>query len=112
MAAVVHHGVAGTAAGLRAGRPTLICPVVGDQGFSGERVRDLGLGPAPLPVRRLTVAGLTSRLLELTSIHEYRERATAVARRLAEEDGVANAIQVIEKLGSMPEQGPRESTAD
>ena len=41
MAAVVHHGGAGTtAAGLRAGRPTLICPVVGDQGFWGERIRD------------------------------------------------------------------------
>ena len=97
MAAVVHHGGAGTtAAGLRAGRPTLICPVVGDQGFWGERVRDLGLGPAPLPVRRLTAADLTSRLLELTSTHEYRERAAALARQLAAEDGVSTAIRVIE----------------
>ena len=79
MAAVVHHGGSGTtAAGLRAGRPTLICPVVGDQGFWGERVRALGLGPAPLPVRRLAVDDLTTRLVDLTSTHGYQERATAV----------------------------------
>lgn len=46
--AVVHHGGAGTtAAGLRAGRPTLICPVLGDQGFWAERVSHLGAGPRP-----------------------------------------------------------------
>jgi sterol 3beta-glucosyltransferase len=113
MAAVVHHGGAGTtAAGLRAGRPTLICPVVGDQGFWGERVRDLGLGPAPLPVRRLTVAELTPRLLELTSTNRYRERVTAVSRRLAAEDGVANAVRVIENMGSTRIPGPRRSTPD
>ena len=106
MAAVVHHGGAGTtAAGLRAGRPTLICPVAGDQGFWGERVRDLGLGPAPLPARRLTVAALTPRLLELTSTHEYRERTTALARQLAREDGVSTAIRVIETLEAATGRG-------
>ncbi len=100
MAAVVHHGGAGTtAAGLRAGRPTLICPVLGDQGFWAERIRDLRLGPAPLRVRQLTVAGLTRRLLDLTSTDAYQERCTAVARRLATEDGVANAVRVIEDVG-------------
>ena len=37
--AVVHHGGAGTtAAGLRAGKPTVICPFFGDQPFWGRRV--------------------------------------------------------------------------
>lgn len=39
VSAVVHHGGAGTtAAGLRAGRPTVICPFFGDQPFWGRRV--------------------------------------------------------------------------
>lgn len=98
-AAVVHHGGAGTtAAGLRAGRPTLICPVVGDQGFWGERIRDLRLGPAPLPARRLTVNGLTRRLLDLTSTNQYQEHCAAVSRQLATENGVANAVRVIENV--------------
>jgi sterol 3beta-glucosyltransferase len=107
MAAVAHHGGAGTtAAGLRAGRPTLICPVAGDQGFWGERVRALGLGPAPLPVRRLTAADLASRLLQLTSTREYQKRVAALARQLAAEDGVSAAIRVIETpLSSTPGRG-------
>jgi sterol 3beta-glucosyltransferase len=38
MAAVVHHGGAGTtAAGLQAGKPSVICPFVADQPFWGQR---------------------------------------------------------------------------
>ncbi|MCA9995114.1 MAG: glycosyltransferase family 1 protein, partial [Anaerolineales bacterium] len=41
--AVIHHGGAGTtAAGLRAGKPTVICPFFGDQPFWGQRVAALG----------------------------------------------------------------------
>ena len=44
VAAVVHHGGAGTTgAGLRAGRPTVVCPFVGDQFFWGRRVAALAL---------------------------------------------------------------------
>jgi sterol 3beta-glucosyltransferase len=50
MAAVVHHGGAGTtAAGLRDGIPTVILPYFGDQFFWGQRVQALGVGPAPYP---------------------------------------------------------------
>lgn len=39
MAAVIHHGGAGTvAAGLKAGRPTLVCPFFGDQYFWGRAI--------------------------------------------------------------------------
>jgi len=43
MAAVVHHGGAGTtAAGLRAGKPTVICPFIADQPFWGRIIHELG----------------------------------------------------------------------
>ena len=43
--AVVHHGGAGTtAAGLYAGKPTVIVPFFGDQFFWGRTVRDMGVG--------------------------------------------------------------------
>jgi sterol 3beta-glucosyltransferase len=43
-AGVVHHGGAGTtAAGLRAGIPTLIRPFFGDQFFWAERVQDVSV---------------------------------------------------------------------
>lgn len=98
-AAVVHHGGAGTtAAGLRAGRPTLVCPVLGDQGFWAERVRQLGAGPPPLPTRRLSTERLADRLRQLTEDPGYRDQAQTLGRRLRDEDGVGNAIQVLERL--------------
>ncbi len=52
--AVCHHGGAGTiAAGLRAGRPTIVVPFFGDQTFWGERIHAAGAGPAPLPAATL-----------------------------------------------------------
>jgi len=50
VAAVVRHGGAGTtAAGLRAGVPSIITPFFGDQPLWGARVAELGVGPAPIP---------------------------------------------------------------
>lgn len=54
---VVHHGGAGTtAAGLRCGLPTFICPFFGDQHFWGEMVGRAHLGPKPCPVHDLTAS--------------------------------------------------------
>ena len=51
VAAVVHHGGAGTtAAGLKAAKPTLVCPFFGDQSFWGEMARRCGTpGPSSGP---------------------------------------------------------------
>ena len=49
MAAVVHHGGAGTtAAGLRAGIPSILVPHFADQPFWGQRIAALGVGPKPV----------------------------------------------------------------
>lgn len=46
LAAVVHHGGAGTtAAGLRAGVPSVVVPFFADQPFWADRVHQLGVGP-------------------------------------------------------------------
>ena len=98
---VVHHGGAGTtAAGLLTARPTLVCPVLGDQGFWAQRVQDLGVGPAPLPVGRLGVDQLADRLRILGREASYRRRAWAVSEELWSEDGVANAVGVLEQMPS------------
>jgi hypothetical protein len=77
VSAVVHHGGAGTTgAGLRAGRPSLICPVLGDQPFWGHQVRLLGAGPDPLPQRQITAERLADRLNRLSAM-----RPTATERR-------------------------------
>jgi sterol 3beta-glucosyltransferase len=96
VAAVVHHGGAGsTAAGLRAGKPSLVCPFLGDQPFWGARVHALGAGPAPLPARKLA-AGLTERLGDLVRSPEYRPRAADVGERIRGEDGLGRGVAAIE----------------
>jgi sterol 3beta-glucosyltransferase len=96
VAAVVHHGGAGsTAAGLRAGKPSLVCPFLGDQPFWGARVHAVGAGPAPLPARKLA-AGLTERLGDLVRTPEYRLRAADVGERIRGEDGLGQGVAAIE----------------
>lgn len=107
VAAVVHHGGSGTtAAGLRAGRPTLVCPVLADQPFWGDQVRALGAGPQPLPWRRISVERMVSSLGALLDDHQYEAAAQQVAGRLAAEDGPGTATAVLEHLDD-PARGQR-----
>ena len=99
MAAVVHHGGAGTtAAGLRAGRPTIICPFFGDQPFWGRRVEALGVGPAPIPQRRLTADGLARAIRETLDNDSLRQRAGDLGVQIRAEDGVGRAVQALEAI--------------
>ena len=93
--AVVHHGGAGTThEGLRWGRPTLVCPVFGDQPFWGRAVARLGVGPAPLPLKRLDVVGLSAALRDLQS-PDLQERARALSEKLQSEDGAEAAAELL-----------------
>lgn len=100
-AAVVHHGGAGTtAAGLRAGRPTVICPFFGDQPFWGRRVHALGAGPGPVKQTDLTAATLAARIDAATTSASMRRRAEAIGEAIRAEDGVANAVAFIERVAT------------
>jgi UDP:flavonoid glycosyltransferase YjiC (YdhE family) len=99
MSAVVHHGGAGTtAAGLRAGVPTLVCPFFGDQPYWGERVAALGASPAPLPFRAMTVPRLARKLRRLAGDQDMADRAYELGVRIRAEDGVGRAREVIDAL--------------
>lgn len=93
--AVVHHGGAGTtAAGLKAGTPTVICSVFADQPFWGRRVTVLGVG-AHLPFKQLTLSGL-ERALRSALRPETAQRAVALGKRLQAENGIEQAVRAIQ----------------
>lgn len=93
MAAVAHHGGAGTtAAGLRAGRPTLVVPHMSDQPFWGRRVHELGVGPRPLPRARITTATLAERLHTLVNDQQIARNAEALGARIRTEPGLEQAL--------------------
>mmetsp|Transcript_15225 Transcript_15225/g.33052 ORF Transcript_15225/g.33052 Transcript_15225/m.33052 type:complete len:873 (+) Transcript_15225:27-2645(+) len=91
--AVTHHGGAGTtAAGLRYGLPTFVCPFFGDQFMWGEFVHRRGVGPKPCPVTQLTTEILSKKLRELTS-PSTKGAAATLANEMNQEDGVVNALE-------------------
>ena len=97
MAAVVHHGGAGTtAAGLRAGKPSIICPFFADQPFWGKRVTTLGVGPQPIPQHRLTADTLAQAIRIATEHQPMRERAFILGSRIQAEDGIRVVTEHIE----------------
>jgi len=99
MSGVVHHGGAGTtSAGLRAGCPTLVCPLLVDQPFWGRRVAGLGCGPSPLPPKKWSQEALAASLKALTGNAAYRIEARAMAARLEAEDGVGRAVGIVQDL--------------
>ncbi len=99
VAAAVHHGGAGTTgASLAAGLPTIVCPFWGDQFFWGSRVNALGVGPKPIPQKRLKPSRLARAISEVLSEPTIRARAAVLGERLRAEDGVSHAVQVLERL--------------
>jgi UDP:flavonoid glycosyltransferase YjiC (YdhE family) len=99
LSAVVHHGGVGTtAAGFRAGVPSVIIPFFGDQPFWGNRAVQLGVGPDPIPRKHLSADRLAAALQEATSSASYRKHATELGKRISDEDGVSNAVELIQHL--------------
>jgi sterol 3beta-glucosyltransferase len=101
LAAVVHHGGAGTtAAGLRAGLPTVIVAFFGDQFFWGWRVHELGVGPHWITRRKLKVDNLAEAIGMAVRDEGMRRRAAALGVRIRAEEGVTNAVSMIEKYAA------------
>jgi UDP:flavonoid glycosyltransferase YjiC (YdhE family) len=99
MAAVVHHGGAGTtAAGLRAGVPSVIVPFFGDQPFWGQRIADLGVGPDPIPRNKLTVERLARAIQIAVSDKDIHQRAAWLGEQIQAEDGNAHAVKIIGQI--------------
>jgi len=98
VAATIHHGGAGTtAASLRAGKPTAVCPFFGDQPFWGRRIVALGAGPPPLDRKALTAESLAAAIVAMDD-PRMRNRAAILGDAIRQEDGVAAAVDFIERM--------------
>jgi sterol 3beta-glucosyltransferase len=97
MAAVIHHGGAGTtAAGFRAGVPSIILPYGNDQFAWGLRVHELGVGPKPVPQKRLTAEALSSAITAALR-PQVQAAAGALGERIRMERGAENAVEIISR---------------
>ena len=97
MAAVVHHGGAGTtAAGLRAGIPGVILPYGNDQYAWGLRIYELGVGARPIPQKKLTVENL-SDAIRAALTPQIQSAARELGVKIRSERGAEAAAEVISK---------------
>ena len=98
MVAVVHHGSAGTtAAGLRAGVPSIITPFLLDQYSWADRVVKSGVGLRLADSKRLTAEKLAEAIHTTVADSALRARAAAIGESIRAESGVAHAVEVIER---------------
>lgn len=99
MAAVIHHGGAGTtAAALRAGVPNTIVSHMADQPYWGRRAYELGVGAKYIRRHKLTSERLADAIAAMTGSPTMRQKAAALGAAIRQEEGVGTAVEVFNRL--------------
>jgi sterol 3beta-glucosyltransferase len=100
MSAVMHHGGSGTThSAARAGVPSVVVPFAADQFFWADRLRRLGVAAEPVRAGRIRASAL-ARGIAFAESPGARSNAAALGARMATDNGLANALSVIEALTS------------
>jgi len=100
--AVVHHGAAGTtAAGLRAGIPTLILWTLADQAIWGAQVKRLKVGTARrfLSTTKESLVADLRTILAPQYVTRARETATRMTKPAASVTAAADLVESFARLG-------------
>ena len=99
VAAAVQHGGAGTTAcAWRAGIPSVVVPFALDQLFGCRLVSRSETGPEPIPLKQITVDRLAYAIRLAVMDQPTRTRAAALGEKIRSEDGVENAVRIIEQV--------------
>jgi UDP:flavonoid glycosyltransferase YjiC (YdhE family) len=97
MAAIVHHGGAGTTgASLRAGKPSVVVPFIFDQPFWAWRLNKVGVAPKAIPIGKLTAERLSNALQDSLG-GPMQIRARDLGEKVRAEDGLGAAVAAIER---------------
>jgi UDP:flavonoid glycosyltransferase YjiC (YdhE family) len=101
MAAIIHHGGAGTTATTaRSGVPQIIVPHILDQYYWGNQIHKSGLGPKPIWRRKLTAEKLAQAIKESVTSQVLINNAGEVGEKLRRKDPLSIAVREIERSES------------
>jgi len=96
LAAIVHHGGAGTIAeGLRSGVPSIVVPFGGDQHHWARILVKAGVSPYVPSVDKLTTDSLAKAIKAAVNDPSFRKRTESLARSIRAEDGVSRAVRIV-----------------
>ncbi|MEL6456793.1 MAG: glycosyltransferase [Cyanobacteria bacterium J06621_15] len=104
MSCIVHHGGAGTtAATFRSGVPNIIIPFFGDQPFWAYQAAKLGVSPAIIDRKNLTVDTLVQAIINAVENQSIRKQAAILGEKIRAENGVREVVEIInsEQLSSI-----------
>jgi len=98
MEAAIHHGGMGTTGfSLMSGIPTAVVHTLPDQIFWGRQLAALGVGPEPVPRKKLDYIKLAGLINRITSDPDMKEQAMLLKAKIAiEEDPLEKAVRLIE----------------
>jgi sterol 3beta-glucosyltransferase len=112
MSAAMHAGGAGTVAeALRAGIPSICIPFAGEQKYYAKRLADMGVAPAPIHRRDITVPGLIQAITAATTNAAMRKKAQDFGCRIRRENGVAEAVRLLKHYLPQPKLTGRDEVA-
>jgi len=99
MAFILHHGGAGTCgAALSAGVPNTAIPFSVDQFFWAKRLSKLGVGPSAPPNNRWAEKNISDLIDDGMSDPLYKERVMDISIKINSENGIENAIRIIQNI--------------
>jgi sterol 3beta-glucosyltransferase len=74
----------------------LVVPFLFDQFYWGRRLAALGVGPDPIPFKKLTPERLATAIERLVHDAGMRRGAEALGAAIRAEDGIGAAVAVVE----------------
>lgn len=98
VSAVCHHGGAGTsAAGFRAGVPSIIVPFSNDQFAWAHRAYDLGIGSKPIPKKQFSSDKLCEAI-QFALTDKIVNNAKSIGDKIKKENGALECAKVLASL--------------
>jgi UDP:flavonoid glycosyltransferase YjiC (YdhE family) len=76
----------------------VIVPFILDQPFWGKRIQSLGVGPEPIPRKKLTAANLSRAIRLAVTDADIRKRASALGTAIRNEDGIGKAVRIVQQV--------------
>jgi len=64
----------------------------------GQRIADLGVGPKPIPRKKLTAERLANALQEVVTNEGIRQRASKLGKQIQSENGIEATVEIINQL--------------
>jgi len=99
---IIHHGGAGTThSAARSGRPQMVVPILLDQFYWSQRVKELGIGPGGVKIRGISRKQLEQKVVDLLNNPSYREKADSIGKLIRSEEGLENICRHIESCQNL-----------